>query len=311
MKKILAKILLILFAAFSFNSVFSSSINFDFEWKSKIKSVSIAEKSWTMEQAINTIWFNALTTFKVIIWWLLVIYMVYAWVMMIISLWSDEEKLSSSKRSLWYSIIWLLFVNIPWTLYNAFTWKATTDNVTWNFWNVKTIYNRNIFMNTQAFWNVVWTILDFLQISIVALAVFMVVLQWVKIMKAMWKDEDVTEAKNKIIGLNLNPVIYGSGETVIAQIPEVSTKMQKGGRIILYTDKEVDKQKVVVPNLVGLTLANANKTALDAGLNMNIKGASGVDVVSVSQSIPACEKVDKGSVIKVEFTSKGSTDNVQ
>ena len=199
MKKILAKILLILFAAFSFNSVFSSSINFDFEWKSKIKSVSIAEKSWTMEQAINTIWFNALTTFKVIIWWLLVIYMVYAWVMMIISLWSDEEKLSSSKRSLWYSIIWLLFVNIPWTLYNAFTWKATTDNVTWNFWNVKTIYNRNIFMNTQAFWNVVWTILDFLQISIVALAVFMVVLQWVKIMKAMWKDEDVTEAKNKII----------------------------------------------------------------------------------------------------------------
>lgn len=199
MKKILAKILLILFAAFSFNSVFSSSINFDFEWKSKIKSVSIAEKSWTMEQAINTIWFNALTTFKVIIWWLLVIYMVYAWVMMIISLWSDEEKLSSSKRSLWYSIIWLLFVNIPWTLYNAFTWKATTDNVTWNFWNVKTIYNRNIFMNTQAFWNVVWTILDFLQISIVALAVFMVVLQWVNIMKAMWKDEDVTEAKNKII----------------------------------------------------------------------------------------------------------------
>lgn len=199
MKKILAKILLILFAAFSFNSVFSSSINFDFEWKSKIKSVSIAEKSWTMEQAINTIWFNALTTFKVIIGWLLVIYMVYAWVMMIISLWSDEEKLSSSKRSLWYSIIWLLFVNIPWTLYNAFTWKATTDNVTWNFWNVKTIYNRNIFMNTQAFWNVVWTILDFLQISIVALAVFMVVLQWVKIMKAMWKDEDVTEAKNKII----------------------------------------------------------------------------------------------------------------
>lgn len=199
MKKILAKILLILFAAFSFNSVFSSSINFDFEWKSKIKSVSIAEKSWTMEQAINTIWFNALTTFKVIIWWLLVIYMVYAWVMMIISLWSDEEKLSSSKRSLWYSIIWLLFVNIPWTLYNAFTWKATTDNVTWNFWNVKTIYNRNIFMNTEAFWNVVWTILDFLQISIVALAVFMVVLQWVNIMKAMWKDEDVTEAKNKII----------------------------------------------------------------------------------------------------------------
>lgn len=199
MKKILAKILLILFAVFSFNSAFSSNINFDFEWKSKIKSVSIAEKSWTMEQALNTIWFNALTTFKVIIWWLLVIYMVYAWVMMIISLWSDEEKLSSSKRSLWYSIIWLLFVNIPWTLYNAFTWKATTDNVTWNFWNVKTIYNRNIFMNTQAFWNVVWTILDFLQISIVALAVFIVVLQWVKIMRAMWKDEDVTEAKNKII----------------------------------------------------------------------------------------------------------------
>lgn len=199
MNKFLVKIFLFfwILSSFWFSSVWA--VNLEFEWKNEITRVSISQKSWDFKSSIEWVATNVLKMFKLVIWWLLVIYLVYAWVMMIISMWDDEEKLSSAKRSLWYSIIWLLFVNIPWTLYEAFTWKRTTDSVTQWTWNLKTIYNRNIFINSDVFWNVVWNILTMMEIIIVAAATFMIVLQWINIMKARGEENDITEAKNKIL----------------------------------------------------------------------------------------------------------------
>jgi len=44
---------------------------------------------------------------------LLVIFMVYTGAMMIISMGSNEEQLSASKRQIWYALVALLFINIP------------------------------------------------------------------------------------------------------------------------------------------------------------------------------------------------------
>lgn len=199
MKKILIKFLIWFSLLLSIWVVHWWAINLSNDWTDKIKKVSIDNTPSWFESWVENIWKSLLRTFKVVIWWLLVIYLVYAWVLMIISMWDDEKKLSSAKNAIWYSLVWLLFVNIPWTLYNAFSWKETADSVTWSFWNEKTIYDRNIFINTDVFWSVLWTILSFLQIIVVALAVFVFVLQWIKIMKARWEQEDVQEAKNKII----------------------------------------------------------------------------------------------------------------
>lgn len=201
MKKKLIKIFLIISIFFSFNILNTNAVNFwvATEATSKISSVSIDAKSWKIEDQINLITKKVFKTLKIVIGWLLVIYLVYAWTMMIISMWNDEEKLSASKKTFWYTIVWLLFINIPWKLYDAFSWKITSDNISWSPWNTTTIYTRNIFMNSQDFWNTFDWVISFLQISIVVVAIFIIVLSWIKIMLAKWKEEDITENKNKIL----------------------------------------------------------------------------------------------------------------
>lgn len=199
MKKTIVKILLFLSLILSFSSLFAVNFNEASEATSKISEVSIAKKTWSMETQIWTITSNVFKTLKIAIGWLLVIYIVYAWVMMIISMWDDEKQLSSAKRSIWYAIVWLLFINIPWTLYRSFSDKRTTDDITWSYWDVVTIYNRNIFMNSDYFWTTLGSIITFLEITVVALAIFVFIYNWIKIMVSWWEDKNMSEAKSKIL----------------------------------------------------------------------------------------------------------------
>lgn len=209
MKTIFMKLLL-LFSLTFWAYTFAWAINFEDAGNAteKIKEISIHEKSWnmTMQQQIEVITMNIFKTVKIIIWGLLVIYLVYAWVMMILSMWDDEQKLSESKRSIRYAIIGLLFINIPTTLYTAFfggskwleVWVLGNGSFTSNNLSNNS-YRMNIFINTQQFWSTLWSILTFLQITIVALAIFMIVFAGIKIIMASGDEEKVTESKNKIL----------------------------------------------------------------------------------------------------------------
>ena len=118
----------------------------------------------------------------------------------------------------------------------------------------------------------------------------------------------VEQAKDKAISLQLNPIVYGSGDTVISQIPDVSTKMPKGGTIVLYTDKDSTAKKAVVPRFEGLSLAAANREASAARVNITIKGASlsSAGSVCVSQSMPEGKEVSPGTVVTLVFSQKKS-----
>jgi len=201
MKKTLLKIFLLFTLLFSFWALHTYSVNFwdASEATSKIKGVSIAAKSGDSTTQINTIWYNILKTAKIAIWGLLVLYIVYAGVMMIISMWDDEKQLWNAKRSLWYAIVWLLFVNIPTTLYMAFSGKRTVDDVTSSYGNITTVYNRNIFMNSDVFGATLGSIITFLEIALVVLCIFIFVLNGIKIITSWGEDKNVTEAKNKIL----------------------------------------------------------------------------------------------------------------
>lgn len=199
MKKTIVKILLFLSLILSFNNLFAINFNEATQATSKISSVSIAKKTWSIETQIVSITTNIFKTLKIAIGWLLVIYIVYAWVMMIISMWDDEKQLSSAKRSIWYAIVGLLFINIPWTLYRSFSDKETYDDITWDYWDIITIYNRNIFMNSDYFWSTLGSIITFLEIAVVALAVFVFIYNWIKIMMSWGQDKNMSEAKNKIL----------------------------------------------------------------------------------------------------------------
>ncbi len=76
---------------------------------------------------ISNVGFRILTIIKRIIMGLLVIFSVYIGAMMIMSMGSDEEQLSSAKRQIWYMLVALLFINIPGTIYEAFYKNGDTS----------------------------------------------------------------------------------------------------------------------------------------------------------------------------------------
>lgn len=129
--------------------------------------------------------------------------MVYTGIMMVMSMGSDEGQLSESKRSLWYALIGLFFINMPGSILKAFSWQRLQSS-TWNsdFTEVTRKYSWNIFVNFTEFTlrtGVLWNLVIFLQITVVALAVFMIVFSGIKMMMAGWDEEKVSNAKSKIL----------------------------------------------------------------------------------------------------------------
>jgi stage V sporulation protein D (sporulation-specific penicillin-binding protein) len=81
--------------------------------------------------------------------------------------------------------------------------------------------------------------------------------------------------------------------------------MPKGGIIIVYTDETTEKQKAIVPDLTGLTLTEANRTAANAGFNIKIAGTTqgSGQILSYKQSIAKDTSAETGSIITVYFRS--------
>ena len=79
--------------------------------------------------------------------------------------------------------------------------------------------------------------------------------------------------------------------------------MPQNGTIVLYTDQQsVQNSTATVPNLVGLSAAEAVAAAENAGINIKVSGNSeGAGAESVSQSVAENTQVSKGTVVTVEF----------
>ncbi len=115
--------------------------------------------------------------------------------------------------------------------------------------------------------------------------------------------ETVESAKNKAGGFTVK--IVGDGDAVISQMPSSHQSMPKGGVIVVYTEENAEKQTAVVPNLVGLTITEANKLAINTGFNIKIAGTTqgSGQVLSYKQSILPDTTAEVGYVITVYFKS--------
>jgi hypothetical protein len=168
-------------------------------WDTILNNTSInIDTNWTITENVSNLWFKILTTIKYIISWILVIFLVYAWAEMIMSMWNNEERLNSAKKQLRYTLVWLIFINIPWTIYDMF--NGTKENIWSIWWTWSSDTTNNIFANLGLF-NTTFNnwIIDFIEVTIVAIAVFMIILAGIQIMTSRWKDEKITEWKNKIV----------------------------------------------------------------------------------------------------------------
>lgn len=204
MKNIIKKILLFLSLIVSFLII--KEIGFawvvDIPEHKDITDISITyNQKGDVVENINTIGFSLLKTVKVVLQWVLLIFLVYVGVQMIMAMGNDEQ-LSTARKQIMYAMIGLLFINIPWTLYEAFH-RDGKEYIWWMIgqsWFETDRNDNNIFIDFFDFWmtfndNIIW----FLKVLIFGIAVFMLVYAGIEIMTARERQEQIGEWKEKII----------------------------------------------------------------------------------------------------------------
>lgn len=131
---------------------------------------------------------------------------------------------------------------------------------------------------------------------------------------ARYIGSSVADAKAQIEKLGLKVEVVGGGDTVTAQVPKRGSAVSKeSGKVILYTnDADPESKTVTVPSVLGLTAAQANTKLVNAGLNIEIKGAQNYDkgsgAIVTSQSYAGGATVPYGTVITVEVLHMDATD---
>jgi len=167
----------------------------------KITSVTI-DKTGNSDivEAANDLWFSLLKTAKVILQALLVVYIVYVWWKMIMSMWADDWELTKAKSQLWYSLIAIVFINVPWVIYEAITFPNWNKTISWWGGWFTDPNARNILLNMDLFKN--WflaNIIDAIEVFIFVIAVYVIIMAGIKMMTARWRDEKIKEGKEKLL----------------------------------------------------------------------------------------------------------------
>lgn len=121
----------------------------------------------------------------------------------------------------------------------------------------------------------------------------------------------VSSAKASLEKQNFTPRVVGNGEKVISQYPVSGQSIPMNGVVVLYTETDTTETTSTVPNLLGLSISEANQRAVNSGYNIRISGASlDSQVVSYRQSVEEGTQVALGSTITVYFkTTTGVQDD--
>ncbi len=118
------------------------------------------------------------------------------------------------------------------------------------------------------------------------------------------------EAQLTAAGLKAEYIGSMDGTEVTGQVPSAGTVMPSGSTVMLYMGDIPlsDYRMSTVPNVIGMTVEEANKALSEAGLNISITGAAtGSEAKAVSQSVNSGLVVYRGSVIEVNFLVNNET----
>ncbi len=96
--------------------------------------------------------------------------------------------------------------------------------------------------------------------------------------------------------------------TVTNTTPAAGASIPKGGTVIVYMDEE-KKKTALVPNVIGMTVEQANAAITAQGLNISLSGGAieNENAKAVSQSIEAGTTAYKGAVVEVTFIVNDET----
>ena len=117
-------------------------------------------------------------------------------------------------------------------------------------------------------------------------------------------------AKTRLTDLGFTCRTVGDGAAVTDQTPLGGAIVPGSATIILYLGEEKPNTPSVVPNVVGMTAAQANTALTNAGLIMKVTGATSAssgNVYALNQSVAAEAEVPAGTVITVQLGGQGKT----
>lgn len=122
----------------------------------------------------------------------------------------------------------------------------------------------------------------------------------------------VSEAKEKAKQAGLTVETVGDGDIITNQVPSSGTYVTRGSaRVVLYTDNEIPKNTVTVPDVIGLSASQASQKLINAGLSVHVSGATNTGTagaVVVSQSTQKGTDVPRGTCIQITMRHLDNTD---
>lgn len=179
--KIFGKILL---SAILFIFCFSFANAENIKWLNNLSSRN--SKPEEINDKIKNSGINAINYARAIFSLILVVLIIYAWSQMVMFS-TDEDSVSKSKRTLWYSIVWVIFINFPVSLYYALVSDSGDNSQKGNF-----------FINRDIFIKVTENILTGIEILLISVCVFVLVLEWIKLIANSKNPENFTKSIEKV-----------------------------------------------------------------------------------------------------------------
>jgi stage V sporulation protein D (sporulation-specific penicillin-binding protein) len=109
------------------------------------------------------------------------------------------------------------------------------------------------------------------------------------------------EVVMKLNAEGLDATLIGEGRRVIKTVPGPGAPIRRNSNVVVYFDDR-ELAVAVVPDVVGMSVANANLVITNAGLNIRLSGGAVSNQYATARemSIPPGTVVSKGTVIEVQ-----------
>ncbi len=122
-----------------------------------------------------------------------------------------------------------------------------------------------------------------------------------------------SEAERYAASMGYEVEIVGEGKIVYTQSPAPGARVESSrAKIILYTDQDIQKNTITVPDVLGKSAVSANEMLANHQLNIRIEGTNnylnGSGAVAISQYPAAGTEVEVGTVVTVTFRNQDEED---
>jgi stage V sporulation protein D (sporulation-specific penicillin-binding protein) len=118
---------------------------------------------------------------------------------------------------------------------------------------------------------------------------------------------DLDKAQSRLTALGLNYKTSGDGTVVTGQAPSGGSSIPAGSTVVLYMGTERPDETVAMPDLTGMTYAQAMEKMESLGLYINATGVEGGTVFV--QTVEPGALVEVGTVVEVKFVDSTDLDD--